>query len=72
MNFLNAIMPFAIPARVIECGGKAGAATPLSGGPKLNKGESCLARESGVALRFPPHSMTRRNYHQRSLQLVFA
>ncbi len=44
---------------VMACGGKAGAATPLSDVLKLNKKEHDLARESGVALRFPPHSMTR-------------
>jgi len=45
----------------MDCGGKAGAATPLAFGRTKVGGEeeNPRARESGVALRFPPQSMTR-------------
>jgi hypothetical protein len=42
---------FAGTKGVMECGGKADAATPLSGGRE--------AGEGGVALRFPPQSKRR-------------
>jgi hypothetical protein len=51
----------------LECGGKAGAATPLSDVLALFEKESYWARESGVALRFPPHSMTRPNHRKSQL-----
>jgi hypothetical protein len=48
------------PANILECGGKAVAATPLSCAPDGFKHSMAFcAYESGVALRFPPHSMTR-------------
>ena len=42
---------------VLDCGGKAGAATPLSMLPYVY--EYGTAHESGVALHFPPQSKTR-------------
>jgi hypothetical protein len=43
----------------LDCGGKAEAATPLSTALSLCNRESNSAAQSGVALRFPPHSKTR-------------
>ncbi|MEY4385005.1 MAG: hypothetical protein RLY20_288 [Verrucomicrobiota bacterium] len=44
----------------MECGGKADAATPLSGGREAGELSKVIrAGESGVALRFPPQSKRR-------------
>ena len=49
--------------RVWECGGRAGAATLLSGGREVSDFKKGFrAGESGVALRFPPQSKTRVDY----------
>jgi len=43
----------------LDCGGKAGVVTPLSGGRNpFEPEQSVWAHESGVALRFPPQSKT--------------
>jgi hypothetical protein len=43
----------------LDCGGKAGAATPLFGRTEiLRTGKTFQACASGVALRFPPQSIT--------------
>ena len=42
---------------ILDCGGKAAAATPLSRGRKASENSGDFrADESGVALRFPPQS----------------